>query len=86
MGINTNEIHQVELIQSTTTNRLIMPTIEKFTSEKLTSEKKKAMLGYGGYIYTLEQNTDEKLIFRCRNRDCKVTCYYRISIEFTLLI
>jgi hypothetical protein len=29
------------------------------------------MLGYDGYIYTLERKTDEKMIFRCQNRDCK---------------
>jgi hypothetical protein len=91
MGIHTNEIYQVELIKSTTTNRLIMPTIEKFTSEKFTSEKftsekERVMLGFGGYIFKLEWKTDEKLIFRCHNRDCKGACYYRISIRFTLLI
>jgi hypothetical protein len=77
MGIHTNEIHQVELIKSTATNRLIMPTIAKRTSEK-----GKAMLGYEGFIYTLERKTDEKLILRSHNRDCKGQCYYRILIEF----
>jgi hypothetical protein len=55
------------------------------TMEKLTNEKGKALLGYREHIYTLEQKTDEKLIFRCRKRDCKGTCYYRILIEFNKL-
>jgi hypothetical protein len=29
------------------------------------------MLGYQGYIYTLERKVETKMIFRCRNRDCK---------------
>ncbi|CAF3268924.1 unnamed protein product [Rotaria socialis] len=33
------------------------------------------MLGYEGYIYTLEQKNDVKLIFRCQNRDCKGRCH-----------
>ena len=65
--------HRVEFIKSTSTNRLVMPTIEKRTSEK-----GKPMLGYGGYIYTLERTTDEKRIFRCHNRDCKGSWNYRI--------
>lgn len=39
--------------------------------KKFKSEKGKEMLGYEGYIYTLERKTDVKLIFRCQNRDCK---------------
>ena len=73
------ESHRVKFIKSTSTNRLVMPTIEK-----LTSEKGKPMLGYGGYIYTLERTTDEKRIFRCHNRDCRGKWSYWIRIEFTL--
>lgn len=39
--------------------------------KKFKSEKGKDMLGYEGYIYTLERKTDFKLIFWCQNRDCK---------------
>jgi len=39
--------------------------------KKFLSEKGKPMLGYEGYIYTLERKVEMKMIFRCRNRDCK---------------
>ena len=42
---------------------------------KLTSEKGKPMLGYEGFIYTLERQTEAKMIFRCQNRDCKGRCH-----------
>ena len=42
-------------------------------------------LGYGGYIYTLERKTGEKLIFRCHNRDCRGEWHDRIWIELTFL-
>jgi hypothetical protein len=29
------------------------------------------MLGYEGCIYTLDRQTEAKMIFRCQNRDCK---------------
>lgn len=38
---------------------------------KFLSEKGKPMLGYEGYVYTLERKTDAKMIFRCQNRDSK---------------
>ena len=39
--------------------------------QKLTSEKGKSMLLHASYLYTLERSTADKLIFRCRNRNCK---------------
>ena len=39
--------------------------------QTFSSEKGKAMIGYEGYVYTLERKTDAKSIFRCQNRDCK---------------
>ena len=38
---------------------------------QLVSEKGKKMLLHESYIYTLERITATKLIFRCKNRDCK---------------
>jgi hypothetical protein len=49
-----------------------MSTINKFSSEK-----GKPMLGYEGYVYTLERKTDAKMIFRCQNRDCKGKYFYK---------
>jgi hypothetical protein len=42
---------------------------------KLTSEKGKPMLGYEGFIYTLDRQTETKMIFRCQNRDYKGRCH-----------
>jgi FLYWCH zinc finger domain len=42
---------------------------------KLTSEKGKPMLGYEGFLYTLDRQTEAKMIFRCQNRDCKGRCH-----------
>lgn len=39
--------------------------------QKLASEKGKSMLLHASFIYTLERSTTEKLIFRCRDRNCK---------------
>lgn len=39
--------------------------------KKLLSEKQKPMLGYKGYIYTIERQNEEKIVFRCKNRQCK---------------
>ena len=33
------------------------------------------MLGYEGFIYTLDRQTEAKIIFRCQNRDCKGRCH-----------
>ncbi|CAF4231708.1 unnamed protein product [Rotaria magnacalcarata] len=56
-----------------------MSTIKKFSSEK-----GKSMLGYEGYIYTLERKTDVKMIFRCQNRDCKGRCHTSPSMDTVL--
>ena len=45
------------------------------TIVKLTSEKGKPLLGYEGFIYTLDRQTEAKMIFRCQNRDCKGRCH-----------
>ncbi|CAF4523270.1 unnamed protein product, partial [Rotaria socialis] len=42
------------------------------------------MLGYEGYIYTLERKTDVKMIFRCQNRDCKGRCHTSPSMDTVL--
>ena len=39
--------------------------------QQLVTEKGKPMLLYECYTYTLDRSTSTKLIFRCRNRDCK---------------
>ncbi|CAF4368619.1 unnamed protein product [Rotaria sp. Silwood2] len=39
------------------------------------------MLLYESYIYTLERSTTNKLIFRCRNRDCKARCHTNLSMD-----
>ncbi len=54
--------------------------------QKFSSEKGKAMLGYEGYIYTLERKTDAKSIFRCQNRDCKGKFKYDNDLYFYFLI
>ena len=33
------------------------------------------MLGYEGFIYTLDRQTEAKTIFRCQNRDRKGRCH-----------
>ncbi|CAF2120320.1 unnamed protein product [Rotaria magnacalcarata] len=49
--------------------------------QKLTSEKGKSMLLHASYIYTLERSTAEKLIFRCRDRNCKARCITNLSMD-----
>ena len=39
--------------------------------KEIVSEKGKRMLLHESYIYILERTTTRKLIFYCRNRDCK---------------
>ena len=39
--------------------------------KEIVSEKGKRMLLRESYVYTLERTTTRKLIFRCRNGDCK---------------
>ena len=39
--------------------------------KRLLSEKKKPMLGYQGYIYTVERQNQERIVYRCKNRLCK---------------
>ncbi len=39
--------------------------------KKLLSEKNKPMLGYKGYFYTVERQNEERIAFRCKNRQCK---------------
>jgi hypothetical protein len=39
--------------------------------EKLLSEKGKPMVVHAGHIYTQERTTLTKLIFRCKDRNCK---------------
>ncbi|CAM4818333.1 unnamed protein product [Rotaria magnacalcarata] len=41
--------------------------------EQLSSINAKPMVLHEGYIYTVERTTTTKLIFRCKNRDCKGT-------------
>ena len=42
------------------------------------------MLGYKGYIYTVERQNQEKIVFRCKNRQCKGKLKQkRISINFS---
>ena len=42
--------------------------------EKLLSEKGKPIIAHAGYIYTQENITTSKLIFRCQVRTCKGNC------------
>ena len=51
------------------------------TVTKLTSEKGKLMLGYEGFIYTLERQSEAKMIFRCQNRSCKGRCHTNPSMD-----
>lgn len=51
---------------------------------KFQSEKGKPMLGYEGHIYTLERQTEAKMIFRCQNRDCKGRCHTNPSMDAIL--
>ncbi|CAF3292015.1 unnamed protein product [Rotaria socialis] len=44
------------------------------------------MLGYEGYIYTLEQKNDVKLIFRCQNRDCKGRCHTNTNSAMDVIV
>ena len=46
----------------------------------IVSEKGKRMLLHESYIYTMERTTTRKLIFRCRNRDCKGKIMLLINI------
>ena len=39
--------------------------------KRLLTEKKKPMLGYKGYLYTVDKTKEDKILFRCKNRDCK---------------
>ena len=39
--------------------------------KKLLTEKQKLMLGYKGYLYTVERQHEERISFRCKNRQCK---------------
>lgn len=39
------------------------------------------MLGYEGFIYTLDRQTETKIIFRCQNRDCKGRCHTSPSMD-----
>ena len=39
------------------------------------------MLGYEGFIYTLDRQTEAKKIFRCQNRDCKGRCHIDSSMD-----
>jgi len=65
MILKTEQIHK--------TNHINILIYVKTMSEikKLLSEKNKPMLGYKGYIYTIEKTKEDKIIFRCKNRDCK---------------
>ena len=45
------------------------------TTVKLTSEKGKPMLDYEGFIYTLDRQTEAKMISRCQDRDYKGRCH-----------
>ena len=38
---------------------------------QLVSEKGKPMIFHEGFLYTLARTSEEKLIFRCKNRSCK---------------
>lgn len=66
-------------MNSLTSNSLkLFNTITKMsTINKLSSEKGKPILGYEGYMYTLERKTDVKMIFRCQNRSCKGNDFYK---------
>ena len=39
------------------------------TIKKFKSKTGKDILGYEGYLYSLDRKTDVKLIFRCQSRD-----------------
>ncbi|CAF3586538.1 unnamed protein product [Rotaria socialis] len=39
------------------------------------------MVLHEGYIYTVERTTTTKLIFRCKNRDCKARCHTNLSMD-----
>ena len=41
--------------------------------QQIQSEKGKPMIVHEGYMYTVERTTTLKIIFRCKNRDCKGT-------------
>lgn len=51
---------------------------------KFQSEKGKPMLGNEGNIYTLERQTEGKMIFRCQNRGCKDRCHTNPSMDAIL--
>ena len=42
---------------------------------RISSGKGKPMFGYDGFIYTLDRQTETKMIFRCQNRDCISLCH-----------
>ncbi|CAM4875287.1 unnamed protein product [Rotaria socialis] len=54
--------------------------------KKFTSENGKAVIGYEGYVYTLERKTDVKLIFRCQNRDCKGRCHTNTNSTMDVIV
>ncbi|CAF3615372.1 unnamed protein product [Rotaria socialis] len=54
--------------------------------KKSTSENGKAVIGYEGYVYTLERKTDVKLIFRCQNRDCKGRCHTNTNSTMDVIV
>ena len=51
------------------------------TITKLTSEKGEPMLVYEGFIYTLERQSEAKMIFRCQSRVCKGRCHANPSMD-----
>ncbi|CAF1601449.1 unnamed protein product [Adineta ricciae] len=42
------------------------------------------MLSCRGYLYTVEKTNDEKILFRCKNCDCKGRCKTNLAMDTIL--
>ena len=78
---NNSENEKTSPFTATTDQFFIVIYERMSTITKLTSEKGKMMLGYEGFIYTLERQSETKMIFRCKNRDCKGRCHTNPSMD-----
>ena len=78
---NNSENEKTAPFTATTDQFSIVIYKRMSTITKLTSEKGIAMLGYEGFIYTLERQSETKMIFRCKNRDCKGRCHTNPSMD-----
>ena len=70
-------------------SKIALLSLEMSSIQKLLSEKGKPMVAYDSYVYTLERTLTNKLIFRCKNRDCKgkiqliVICRIEMNINIS---